>query len=92
VKDDWLSLTGKVGKRITLWCNRWLLRGGHLVLVKSILEAIPMFWHMLSHIPKGILKKIGKFCFYFLWQGSSEYKGTQWVNWRKMATPKSLGG
>jgi hypothetical protein len=51
-----------------------------------------MYWHTLAHIPKGILEKIKKFCFNFLWQGSSEYKGTHWVNWIKIAAPKSLGG
>jgi hypothetical protein len=84
VKVDWFWLTRKVEKRITLWCNKWLSRGGHLVLVKSILEAIPMYLDTLAHIPKGILEKIRKFCFNFLWQGSSEYKGTHWLIGEKL--------
>lgn len=51
-----------------------------------------MFWQMLAHIPKGILEKTRKYCFNFLWQGISDYKGTLWVNWYKLVVSKSLGG
>jgi len=61
-------------------------------LVKFVLEAILVYWHKLAHIPKGILEKIKKYCFNILWQGCSDYKGAHWVNWRKLAVPKALGG
>jgi hypothetical protein len=62
------------------------------VLVKFVMEAIPIFWHTLAHIPKGILEKIRKVCFNFLWKSSCEFKGTHWVRWKKLAVPKYLGG
>jgi hypothetical protein len=68
------------------------LGGGRLVLVKSVLEAIPVFWHTLAHIPKGVLERIRKCCFNFLWKGSSEYKGSHLARWKLIATPKSQGG
>lgn len=49
-------------KRFNLWCNRWLSRGGRLVLVKSILDAIPVYWMSLSWIPKGVLEMIRRLC------------------------------
>jgi hypothetical protein len=91
-KVDWYWILSKIEKCISFWCNRWLSRGGRLVLIKSVLEAIPVYWHTLAHIPKGILEKIKKFCFNFLWQGSSDYKGNHLVKWQRIASPKSLGG
>jgi hypothetical protein len=91
-KADWKWLLGKVEKKISQWCNCWLSRGGCLVLIKFALEAIPVYWHTLAHIPKGILEKIIRCCFNFLWQGSDAYKGTHWVSWGKLAVPKSLVG
>ena len=37
---DWAWMVGKVEKRLMLWCNKWLSRGGRLILAKLILEAI----------------------------------------------------
>jgi hypothetical protein len=70
-KEDWRWFLSKIEQRITFWCNRWISRGGRLFLIKSILEAIPVFWHTLAHIPKRILEKIRKVCFNYLWKGKS---------------------
>eukprot|EP01018_Ginkgo_biloba_P002298 Gb_28324 [translate_table: standard] len=72
--------------------SRWLSTGGRLVLVKSVLEAIPMFWHTIAHIPKGILEKIRKCCFNYLWKGSSKFKGSYLAKLQLIASPKGLGG
>lgn len=85
-------LLEKVERIIDLWCNKWLSQGGRLVLAKSVFELISVYLHNLAFIPKGVLEKVQKCCFNFLWQGSSEYKGTHWVSWKKVALPKSLGG
>ena len=47
-KQDWYWLVGKVEKRLMVWSHKWLSRAGRLVLVKSILEAIPVYWMSLS--------------------------------------------
>ena len=40
----------------------------------------------------GILEKIRKLCFKFLWSGNKEYFGLPWTSWKTLACPKSLGG
>ena len=69
-----------------------MLRAGRLVLVKAILEAIPVYWMLLSWIPKGILEQIRRICFRFLWSGKKEGQVTPWVSWKRIAVPKGLGG
>jgi hypothetical protein len=46
--------------------------GERLTLLKSILEVIPMFWHSMLYIPKGVLEKIRKTRFKFLWSRKNE--------------------
>jgi len=46
----------------------------------------------LTWIPKGILEKIRKMCFMYLWQGHKDKKVLPWVRWEQIATPKALGG
>ena len=42
--------------------------------------------------PKGILERIRKICFRFLWSGKKEEQTTPWVNWKRIAKPKGLRG
>jgi hypothetical protein len=37
---DWSWLVAKVERKVNLWCNHWISRGGRLVLIKTVLEAI----------------------------------------------------
>lgn len=75
-----------------LWSNKWLSRVGRLTLVKSVLEAILVYWISIAWIPRGVLDKIRRICFSFLWQGKKEEHSRPWVKWERVATPKALGG
>eukprot|EP01018_Ginkgo_biloba_P039380 Gb_12932 [translate_table: standard] len=92
LKQDWNWLPAKFEKRISIWCQRCLSRGGRLVLVKSVLEALPVYWMSLSWIPQGILDQMRKISFRFLWSGGKEKRGIPWVKWQRLAVPKALGG
>jgi hypothetical protein len=52
---DWSWLVSKVDWKFNQWCNRWISKGRKLVLIKAVLEAIPMYRHLMTMIPKGIL-------------------------------------
>ena len=41
---DWDWLVAKVEKKIKQWSFRWLSKGGKLILIKSVLEAIMVYW------------------------------------------------
>jgi len=79
LKADWHWLMAKLEKRLLGWSQKWLSQAGRLVLVKSVLEATPVFWMSLSWIPKGILENIRKLCFAFLWRGKCDQKAMVWV-------------
>ena len=91
-KQDWFWLVGKVEKRLMVWSHKCLSRAGRLVLVKAVLEAISVYWMSLSWIPKGILERIRRICFRFLWSGKKEDQTTPWVIWKRIVVPKGLGG
>jgi hypothetical protein len=44
------------------------------VLVKVVLESIPVYWTSLAWIPKGILGKIHQLSYHFLWAGCEDKK------------------
>ena len=91
-KSDLKWLIGKLEKRLLLWSNKWLSRAGRLTLVKSVPEAIPVYWMSIAWIPKGVLDRIRQILFSFLWQGKKEEYSRPWVKWEKIAAPKALEG
>lgn len=91
-KQDWNWLVAKIEAKITHWSYKWLSRAGRLTLVKSVLQAMSVFWAALTWVPKGILNKISKICSRFLWSGTKEDSVLPWVAWEKVARPKKWGG
>ena len=79
-------------KRINIWVNHFSSRGGRLILLKSVLQSIPIYWASIAYIPKGILTKIRKLCFSFLWTASKQTEGIDLVKWKTLSKPKNLGG
>ena len=59
-KKDWKRLLEKMEKCLKNWSHKWLSRAGRFVLVKDVLEAIPVYWMSLAWIPKGILEEARK--------------------------------
>jgi hypothetical protein len=47
---DWMWLVEKVERKLNLWCNHWLSRGGRHTLIKSVLQAISIFWLFIAYL------------------------------------------
>ena len=69
---DWFWLIDKFEKRISHWTNRLLSLGGRLVLIRSVLSSIPVYWMALIPIPYSILDNLRKLIFSFLWASSTK--------------------
>lgn len=65
----------KVEKRLKVWYNRCLSCGGRFTLIKSVIEAIPVYWMSLFLIPKYVNEKIRKLSSKFLWSEDREKRG-----------------
>jgi hypothetical protein len=89
---DWSWFVSKVERKVNLWCNHWISRGGRLVLIKSVLEVIPYLLASLDLDSKRNPYPDQKICFNYLWKGSLEYKGSHLANWKSLSKPKALGG
>jgi hypothetical protein len=89
---DWSWLLKKMETLISLWGNRLISRGGRLVLIKLVLESIPVYWTSIATMAKGILTKIKNLFFYFLWYGSRPSGVTSLFKWRCIDILNKLGG
>lgn len=85
-------LMAKIKSQINIWYHRWLSRVSRLVLVKSVLEAVLVYWMSLAWIPKGVIHKIQEVYCRFLQRGKKEGQFFSWVKWDHIALPKKMGG
>lgn len=89
---DWTWLIAKVEKRLQIWYHKFLSRASRLILIKTVIEATPVYWMTLAWIPRGVLNRIQSICSRFLWKGQHSGKIFAWVKWDTIAKPKRWGG
>lgn len=89
---DWTWLITKLENRISHWSHRFLSRVGRLVLIKSVLEATPVFWMALDWIPRDILALLRQSCCRYLWNGRQDKRVFAWISQDNITLPKKWGG
>ncbi|XP_027081100.2 uncharacterized protein [Coffea arabica] len=77
--------------RIQSWKSRLLSFGGKIVLIKHVLESMPVHLMSASVIPGKVFKIIEKTCSSFLWGSFNESK-FHWIRWSQLCYPVDEGG
>ena len=67
----WSWLIKKIVWKVKIWSGRFLSLGGKLVLIRSVLQGIPVFWFSLFKVPRYILRAMRRYIFRFLWAGNT---------------------
>ncbi|XP_059302212.1 uncharacterized protein LOC132054176 [Lycium ferocissimum] len=86
------NMLAKIIKKLNRWQSKMLSFGGRIVLIKSVLQAVPTY--ILSAIKphKGIINLMDKHFCNFLW-GSKEGKNKyHWSSWENLCYPKHESG
>jgi len=81
-----------VDRKLGLWCYRWLSLGGRLILAKSVLESIPVYWLSLYKVPKSIMVGLRRRVTSFLWSGNGSDNKIHLARWDLLSKPKCDGG
>jgi len=66
--------------------------GGRVVLLNSVLSAIPIFYMSVMKMPVSVWKKIVRLQREFLWGGVKRSRSIPWVSWAVVCQPKREGG
>nr|ABE87614.1 Putative non-LTR retroelement reverse transcriptase, related [Medicago truncatula] len=74
------------------WGNKFLSFGGRIVLLNSVLNAIPIFYLSFLRIPVKVWRRLVRFEREFLWGGVGGGRKISWVKWSKVCQPKDKGG
>jgi hypothetical protein len=90
--DSFIYLLERIIERLKGWKERFLSMGGKEILLKAIIQAIPVFAMGIFKIPKKLCKDINDAMAGFWWGDTEEQRRMHWFTWWKMCIPKNMGG
>jgi hypothetical protein len=91
--DTFAPLITKVDKYLSGWRSLLLSPGGRLVLLNSVLDALPAYAMGAMELPAGLLDALEKLRRTFLWAPADRASGAKClVTWDLVCRPKEEGG
>ena len=82
----------KMERRLAGWKRLYLSKGGKVILIKSTLSSLPMYFLSLFPIPGRVAKRMEKLQRNFLWNGIGDNHKIHLVDWSKICRPVKNGG
>ncbi|KAK9055104.1 hypothetical protein SSX86_026184 [Deinandra increscens subsp. villosa] len=89
---SWKSVVDVFENRLSLWKAKHLSIGGRLVLIKSVLDSLPIYYFSIYKAPKKVLAKLESIRMNFLWGGSLNKSKIHWVRREQVTKSKDNGG
>ncbi|CAM8982614.1 unnamed protein product [Rhodiola kirilowii] len=87
------AIEEKILRKIVDWKTKILSRAGREVLIKAVIQAIPLYAMSCFKVPTTLCKKIASYILGFWWQnGSSHSRGIHWLKADILFLEKQLGG
>jgi hypothetical protein len=68
--SDFEQLVQKIASKLTGWRSALLSIAGRLILMQTILSAMPLYYMTIFMLPKNVISQIDKIRRKFLWQGN----------------------
>jgi hypothetical protein len=90
--DCFLHFVERVLQRIKGWKEKLLSIGGKELLIKAVIQAIPIYAMPVFLLPKNICKKITNIISQFWWGDDDQGRKMHWYAWWKLCFPKEEGG
>ncbi|GAU28852.1 hypothetical protein TSUD_21890 [Trifolium subterraneum] len=90
--STWDPLIEQLRRRLQNWRHKYVSLGGRIVLINSVLNAIPIFYLSFLRMPAVVIKKIIRIQREFLWGGVKGGRKISWVTWKEVCRPRSQGG
>nr|KYP50798.1 Putative ribonuclease H protein At1g65750 family [Cajanus cajan] len=88
----WNPIKDRMKSKLSSWKRRHHSFGGRLILLKSVLSSLPLFYLSFFKISKAVSLSITKIQSAFLWGGGMEQRKIHWVRWSTVCKPKESGG
>lgn len=91
-RDMFSSIVDRIKMRAHSWTNKLLSSAGKLVMLQSVLSAVPSYSMSYFALPISLCKRIQSAVTRFWWDNNESQRKMAWVSWDSMAKPKAIGG
>nr|XP_025628468.1 uncharacterized protein LOC112721637 [Arachis hypogaea] len=88
----WKPILDKIEEKLSLWKAKVLSKAGKLVLIKSVINSLPIYYLSLYKMPSAVARRIITLQMRFLWGKDDGQPGMALVKWELVQAPKKLGG
>lgn len=88
----WKGLLDGCKAKMEGWKSTWLSLVGRLLMLKTVVSAIPIFPMAYFKLPGMVIKNMQQKMRKFLWNGNQEQDKTPLMAWDKVCKPKGGGG
>lgn len=85
------DIIAKTEKKLAGWKTRLLSHGSRIVLIKHVLQSIPIYILVAVDLPKVVLHIIDQICSNFLWGEGRFGLKHQWIRWDQFCLPTVEG-
>nr|GEW94428.1 RNA-directed DNA polymerase, eukaryota [Tanacetum cinerariifolium] len=90
--NSWEEIINKILSRLSRWKMKTLLIGGRLMLFKSVLGAMPIYYMSMFKVPKLVLKKIESIRSHFFKGLDLKDQKISLLKWENVLASKEKGG
>jgi hypothetical protein len=88
----WYPLVDRIRQRLSGWKCKNLSYGGRLILLKSVLSSIPVYFLSFFKAPSGIISSLDSIFCQFFWGGSEDTRKLAWIKWDTICMKRECGG
>ncbi|XP_062175976.1 uncharacterized protein LOC133881026 [Alnus glutinosa] len=86
------GILSRVRKKVDGWKEKFLSQAGKEILIKAVVQAIPMYSMNIFQLPKKLCSNLNSIMSRFWWGRSEGVKGLTWMSWSRLGVPKEKGG
>lgn len=91
-KGKFQPLHDKLWKRLIQWGENYLSVGGKEILIKAVIQAIPIYVMGLFKLPDSVCDDLTNLTRNFWWGAGKGERKTHWKAWDHLTRPKLCGG
>ncbi|KAJ4787969.1 RNA-directed DNA polymerase (reverse transcriptase)-related family protein [Rhynchospora pubera] len=85
-------LLEKLKAKLSGWRSNMLSHAGRLVLIKSVLMSVPVYFMSAELLPKGLIRQMDSLIAKFFWGKSDQARYMSFVAWAKICRSTDIGG
>ncbi|KAL9280963.1 putative RNA-directed DNA polymerase [Arabidopsis thaliana] len=91
-RDLFTSIVDRIKQRGLSWSSKLLSAAGKLVMLKSVLAAMPTYTMTCFKLPANLYKRIQSALTRFWWDSNPEKRKMSWISWKKLYKSLKDGG